>query len=215
MALMKRRSPGRPKDERLQERRKQQILDKAAAVFSAQGYQNADVQCIADALRLSKGTIYHYFGSKEELFLSAVRRGVQQMQEEIRQAREGVEDPLQRIAAAVKTYLRFFKANPKLVELFIQERAQFRGRRKPVYFEQRDARRGPWCELVMQLIERGRIRRMPVERVIDVLGDVLYGTMFTNHFAGRDKAHQIQAQDVLDVMFNGILSEKERRQTQA
>ena len=51
---------------------------------------------------------------------------------------------------------------------------------------------------------------MPLERVIDVLGDVLYGTMFTNHFAGRDKPFEAQAQDILDVVFNGILSEKER-----
>ena len=33
---------------------------------------------------------------------------------------------------------------------------------------------------------------MPVERVIDVLGDLLYGTMFTNYFAGRDKHYREQ-----------------------
>ena len=49
---------------------------------------------------------------------------------------------------------------------------------------------------------------MPVERVIDVLGDVLYGTMLTNHFAGREKPFEAQAQDILDVVFNGVLSGK-------
>ena len=33
--------------------------------------------------------------------------------------------------------------------------------------------------------------------------------MFTNHFAGRDKPHEAQAQDVLDVVFNGILSDEQ------
>jgi hypothetical protein len=54
---------------------------------------------------------------------------------------------------------------------------------------------------------------MPVERVIDVLGDAVYGTMFTNYFAGRDKPYQQQAEDVLDVVFNGILADTERKQS--
>jgi hypothetical protein len=35
--------------------------------------------------------------------------------------------------------------------------------------------------------------------------------MFTNHFAGRDKPFDAQAQDILDVVFNGILSDAERK----
>jgi hypothetical protein len=45
---------------------------------------------------------------------------------------------------------------------------------------------------------------------MDVLGDVLYGAILTNHFSGRQKAFEAQAQDVLDVFFNGILTEKGR-----
>jgi len=51
---------------------------------------------------------------------------------------------------------------------------------------------------------------MPVERVMDVLADVLYGTILTNHFSGRRKPFESQAQDVLDVFFNGVLTEKGR-----
>jgi hypothetical protein len=54
------------------------------------------------------------------------------------------------------------------------------------------------------------VRGVPVERVLDVLGDLMYGTMFTNHFAGRRKPFAAQAEDILDIFFNGILSDKER-----
>ena len=77
------------------------------------------------------------------------------------------------ISAAVHAYLQFFKANPHLVELFIQERSELRGDHKPVYFEHRDARRGPFREMIARMIAEGVLRPMPVERVIDVLGDVL------------------------------------------
>ena len=51
---------------------------------------------------------------------------------------------------------------------------------------------------------------MPVERITDVIGDLVYGTMFTNYFTGPRKPPEAQAQDILDVVFHGILSESER-----
>ena len=34
---------------------------------------------------------------------------------------------------------------------------------------------------------RRTVRDIPVGRITDVLGDVMYGTMFTNYFAGRGR----------------------------
>jgi hypothetical protein len=59
------------------------------------------------------------------------------------------------------------------------------------------------------MMDQGRMRRMPVERLLDVIGDQLYGAIFTNHFAGRKKTLEQQARDVLDVLFFGLLSPKE------
>lgn len=210
MALVAKRQPGRPKDEALQRRRCEAILAEAATLFAKHGFTATDVQWIADALKISKGTVYRYFPTKEKLFLSAVERGIGRMQEHIEAARRGMTDKIEEIRAGVVAYLQFFKKNPELVELFIQERAEFRTRHQPLYFQHRDLRRGPWREHLAALMAEGRIRSMPVERVLDVLGDVMYGTMFTNHFAGRDKPFDAQAKDILDVVFNGILSDRER-----
>lgn len=208
MTVVAKRQPGRPKDEALQRRRCEAILAEAATLFAKHGFTATDVQWIADALKISKGTVYRYFPTKEKLFLSAVERGIGRMQDHIEAARQGMTDKIEEIRAGVVAYLRFFKKNPELVELFIQERAEFRSR--PIYFQHRDLRRGPWRGHLAALMAEGRIRSMPVERVLDVLGDVLYGTMFTNHFAGRDKPYDAQAQDILDIVFNGILSDGER-----
>jgi AcrR family transcriptional regulator len=211
VAVLEKRQPGRPKDEALQQRRREAILSEAATLFAKHGFTATDVQWIADALKISKGTVYRYFPTKEKLFLAAVERGITRMQQHIEFARQGMADKIEEIRASVVAYLRFFKKNPQLVELFIQERAEFRSRHRPIYFQNRDLRRGPWRQHVADLMAEGRIRAMSVDRVLDVLGDVLYGTMFTNHFAGRDKPFDTQAQDILDVVFNGILSDAERK----
>jgi hypothetical protein len=124
---------------------------------------------------------------------------------------EGIDEPLDRIAAATRAYLEFFAGHPEFVELFIQERAHFKDRKKPTYFIHREANAGRWREMMRDLIAQGRIRDMPVERVTEVVGDLLYGTMFTNYFASRSCSPREQAQDLLDVTFFGVLSESERK----
>jgi hypothetical protein len=112
---------------------------------------------------------------------------------------------------ALEAYLAFFDEHPQFVELLIQERALFKDRKKPTYFEHRERNIGRWQALLSQLIEEGRLRRMPAEKIMDVVNDLVYGTMFTNYFTGRRRSFQEQAQDILDVVFYGILSDQERQ----
>ena len=199
------RRPGRPKDEGLQSRRTQEILDAATAIFAERGYAATDVQLIADRLGVGKGTIYRYFPSKEELFLAAVDLGMSRLSRQMDQIVADVADPLDRIATGLRTYLSYFEAHPEVVELLIQERAQFRDRKQNTYFQHHYANVGPWREMFRELIREGKIRDIPVDRIIDVMADLVYGTMFTTYFSGRNKPLATQCDDILDVLFHGLL----------
>ena len=54
--------------------KRDQILDGAKRVFTAQGYDGASMNDITKAAGVSKGTIYVYFNSKEDLFAGLVQR---------------------------------------------------------------------------------------------------------------------------------------------
>src|SRR5205085_4240090 len=165
----------------------------------------------AEHLGVGKGTIYRYFPSKRDVFLAAADRVMHKMREQIESSIEGIEDPLDLIAEAIRAYLAFFAEHTDFVELLMQERAQFKDRKKPAYFQHRETNIERWRTLYRALIVAGRIRDMPVERITDVLSDLVYGTMFTNYFTGPRKSPQAQAQDILDVVFHGILSDAERQ----
>jgi AcrR family transcriptional regulator len=49
------------------EKRRAEILKSAAAAFRRRGYHGASVEEIADALRMTKGSLYYYFKNKEEI----------------------------------------------------------------------------------------------------------------------------------------------------
>lgn len=204
------KKPVRTSNETLRAHRTQQILDAAARLFARHGYADADTQLLADEMGVGKGTIYRYFPSKKALFLAAADRVMRQMREQIDLAIKNVFDPLDRIAVAIRTFLEFFASNPDFVELLMQERAQFKDRNEPTYFQHRKVNVERWKSLYRQLIADGRIRNMPVERITDVLSDLVYGTMFSNYFTGNQKSFEAQSQDILDVVFFGILSDGER-----
>src|SRR6202034_433279 len=44
------------------------ILDAAARVFAAAGYERATIRAVAAAASVDAGLVMHYFGSKQELF---------------------------------------------------------------------------------------------------------------------------------------------------
>jgi AcrR family transcriptional regulator len=192
-------------------RREEQILEAAVQLFAEHGFSNTDTQRLADKLRVGKGTIYRYFPSKRELFLAAADRVMRKMRESVDASIADIEEPFERIAVAIRAFLNFFAEHPEYVELLIQERAQFKDRKKPTYIEHREVNKQRWLALYRQLIAVGRIRDIPPERISDVFSQVLYGTMFTNYFMGQRSTVEAQARDILDIMFYGILSDSERQ----
>ena len=205
------RKPGRPRSEEIRSRRREEILDAAGKLFAKHGYSEAATQAIADMLRVGKGTIYRYFPTKRQLFLAAADRVMKRLMAAIDERVAGSDDAFVSLGRAIEAYLEFFAEQPELVELLIQERAQFKDRKKPTYFEHHDANEGRWQDAFRTLIGEGRVRDIPVGRITDVLGDVMYGTMFTNYFASRRRSPREQAQDILDIALNGVLSDAERR----
>jgi len=203
--------PTRSREDDRCARRQEEILDAAAKLFAEHGYSEADTQLLADKLGVGKGTLYRYFPSKRELFLAAADRAMRHLRQSVDASIAGIEEPLDRIRMAIRSFLAFVAEHPEFVELLMQERAQFKDRKKPTYFEHREANVQRWRALYRSLIAQGRVREMPVERITDVVSDLLYGTMFTNYFAGPRKPFEAQAQDIIDIVFHGILSAPERQ----
>ena len=203
------RSCGRA-EEALQARR-EEILDAATELFAEHGYSDAVTQALAERLQVGKGTLYRHFPSKRDLFLSAADRVMRRMRERVDACVAGIDDPLERTVQGIRSFLAFFAEHPQFVELLIQERALFKDRSQPTYMEHRQRYAIRWREHYRGLIAAGRLREIPVERITNVMGDLLYGTIFTNYFAGPRQSPEAQAQDILDVVFGGILSDAERQ----
>ncbi len=201
------RGRGRPKIEGLAERRSEEILVVATEVFAEKTFQSTDVQVIADRLGVGKGTIYRYFPSKEELFLAAVSRGMDRLRDALDPHMNSDGPPRERIRALTESFLRFFDANPDLVELLVQERSAFRDRGRLTFFDHKKTMMDDSPELKRDLHEGGHIRHDPDDPVYDdAITGLLYGTLFSWRYCGEGQSLETRVNAILDILFHGLLT---------
>lgn len=186
--------------------RREQILQAAGPHFAEHGYRCTDVQDIADGIGVGKGTIYRLFASKEELFLACVERAVETISALANTAAEGVHDPLEKMRQATRVYLHFFDNHPEVIELFIQERAEFKGRGQPAYFVRVERDRPEWDKLLDQLKDQGRMRLIDSAETGRIFSDAMYGTVLAHRLAGEGNPLLDRADVILDTLFHGILA---------
>ncbi|MEZ5083081.1 MAG: TetR/AcrR family transcriptional regulator [Bacteroidales bacterium] len=65
--------------EEIREIRKKQIMDVAMYLFAEKGYSNTSISLIATKAKISKGLLYNYFTSKEDLLIHIFEEGIQEM----------------------------------------------------------------------------------------------------------------------------------------
>jgi AcrR family transcriptional regulator len=106
--------------------KRHQILDGARAVFLTQGFDAASMGEIARAAGVSKGTLYVYFDSKEELFESIVHQQCEAQAEglfDLSSDGEDVETVLTRLGTGFVSFLcRPDKASPLRTVIAIADR---------------------------------------------------------------------------------------------
>jgi AcrR family transcriptional regulator len=69
------------------------ILESARAVFSEQGFEAAKMDEVARRARVSKGTVYNHFESKESLLIECVRLSMTRNRERVESLVRASDDP--------------------------------------------------------------------------------------------------------------------------
>jgi AcrR family transcriptional regulator len=96
---------------------KQKILDSAARLFAAKGYDGVSVREIAEASDVTKPVIYYYFKNKEDLYDQLIKQSFAQageIHEKIYHSPGDVKDKLRRL---MRAHFRFGIENPDIIKI--------------------------------------------------------------------------------------------------
>lgn len=107
------------KREEKNQQTRRRILESALAEFSEQGYGASSVNTISNGEGLSKGIIYHYFPTKDDLYLACVEECFQMLTGHLQSHTNMVgQTAEERLEQYFRVRLDFFEQNPQYQRIF-------------------------------------------------------------------------------------------------
>ena len=94
------------------------ILEIATAEFASQGFDNANINSIADKAGVSVGSLYKYFDSKEDFFLTCVTGGVETLERVLSEAFDSDEDLMIKTERIVRLIQKHSREHRDLIRLY-------------------------------------------------------------------------------------------------
>jgi AcrR family transcriptional regulator len=109
------------------ERTQREILHVAVTEFSRHGFNGARIDEIARQTRTSKRMIYYYFGSKQGLYVEALRQAYQMVRQlELNLDLDRLE-PVEALRQLIRSSLTYFENNPDNVRIIASENLLLNG----------------------------------------------------------------------------------------
>lgn len=110
---------GRPKASTASLEARRMILGAALDLFADRSFAAVTTKDIAEATGLNTALIYYYFGSKEDLFRSAVSMAVERAFDRFRLARTTANEPRKIILSWIDTHIREYETIAKLIKIAV------------------------------------------------------------------------------------------------
>jgi len=120
------------------------IIKIAKRLFEQHGFYKTSVEDIANALNLTKASLYHYFNSKEELFQAVIRQESETLIKKLRAEINKYTSPQRKLRAYFIARMEYLKdlislyqltrtASQELLPLVEEERHRFIDTEKNLY----------------------------------------------------------------------------------
>ena len=90
---------------------RENILKSAAKLFAVKGFSTATIEDLAHACNSSRGALYHYFDSKEEILGSIVAEHVSTMLDELQKVGEQRLEPREHLHAVARCIMEINASN--------------------------------------------------------------------------------------------------------
>jgi TetR/AcrR family transcriptional regulator, cholesterol catabolism regulator len=184
------------------------ILESAAQVFCQKGYNGASMADIAKAVGLQKATLYHHFGSKQEILAELLDRAMDIVTENMTQILLLDSRPDEKLKLAMRAYLQVLCEQPDLSSVLLLE---YRSLEKGLYnrhIVNRDKFEKMWRDLIREGVDAGILRGESVSMTVRAMLGVMNWTITWYRSEGKLSGEEIA--DLFSNLFLDGISTKKR-----
>lgn len=206
--------------EQRSEESKARILASATKIFSEKGLEGSRVDEIAKDAKINKRMLYHYFGSKEELYVEVLRYNYNKIVALIKNGFNLGDNPKENMIRAVRAYFYYLADNEEFVRLTSWEAlngGQFSRKVIPQFFDLVELEFG---DIIKDGILRNFIKPDTDFRQVLISVQALCLTYFNRREIVQSlwrediltaKMLEARLQHILDLLFEGIFSHEEAK----
>lgn len=197
---------GKTRKDILSEFRRSELLIAARAIFSKKGFHDATIDDVAEAAEVAKGTVYLYYKSKRDLYLEALRFGIESLNRELQAKASEPGSCRDKLRTLASTKMAFFEENREFFNIYYSELGKLPSHPaglelvKDLYFAQAKI----FARLLQEGIRRREFRKMNVEKTAFAIAD-LTRDVTTQRVLGFSKTSMKYDIDfVVDFIWKGI-----------
>lgn len=103
-------------NQKMKDERREQILSKALMLYAKRGLSATKITDIASASGISQGLIYHYYRSKEEIFIELIGNAFARLNEACRWLESQPLLPKEKIEFAIKELLKLLEQDERAAQ---------------------------------------------------------------------------------------------------
>lgn len=182
-----------------EEKRKQQILDAAALVFARLGYA-ATIDQIAEEMGVTKGHIYYYFSSKQDILFQIFRKAMDYFLAEISAVNTPELPPDYRLKEIFKKHILAICENRAIMTVFMDLRRDL----LPENWREIATSRNQYESLLQDLIREGMEKDIFTAKNEKIVSYTLLGSINWVYVWFQENG-ELQSEEVADIMADYLL----------
>jgi len=161
----------------IKSRRRSEILQAARKVIAEVGFSKVSMDMVAKKAKISKGALYLYFSSKDELFYSAIEEAFDNLKERAFKSLKTSDSSAEKIGKIILAHLKDTEKYQDFLKVFFVEKMwEIMTSENPSYAKLRETRisyENFIAEIIKEGCERGNFRKMDEKKAAFVLVEMI------------------------------------------
>lgn len=193
-------------------------MEAAVRVFAENGYEQATLDEIAQRAEFGKGTIYHYFKNKEDLFIELLRYGLGQFETIVMESAQ-FPDPSSyvRFRQLITVSTKFIKENELFYRVVLNEHHRIHkigsNDLMKLFIDGHNNILKILSKILEDGIKRKEIKPIHTLKAADLFMHMLHGIAFSNICNCKDIFIKEDSDLIMTIFFDGVLVENKEEHT--
>lgn len=187
------------------EKRRKKILKSAERLFAKQGFHSTEVELIAKAAGVSKGSVYNYFENKADILFSVIEDGLEELNARMREGTRPIHGSTNKLKKGIEIYIDHLEKNRTLFKILAGEplhMAAFKNR----YYRNLFSRTEHLEKLIQEGINSGEMRKIDPYIAATCLNGMIDFLFFREVIVGRKYSAEDKAKEITKIYLEGMLA---------